>query len=137
MSSTCLSTCNIMPLNTPQKYPYFTFFSPFCVKLFLLLFFPCTQLGTIKAIFKKNQVQRCSRFPRIQLSDTQNSHIKLRGYRSRFANSLNREASVNVIHRFKLAQHLVSDGFRLEKLEMSRSCFLFIKVDTPRSPNQS
>ena len=25
--------CNIIPLNIPQKYPYFTFSSPFCVNI--------------------------------------------------------------------------------------------------------
>ena len=33
------SMCNIIPLYTRQKYPYFTFSSPFCVEFFLLLFF--------------------------------------------------------------------------------------------------
>ena len=35
------SLCYVIPLNTSQKDPYFTFPSPFCVKLILLLFFPC------------------------------------------------------------------------------------------------
>ena len=41
-SSIYFSTCNNIPLDTSQKDPYFTFSSPFCVKIFMLLFFPCT-----------------------------------------------------------------------------------------------
>ena len=80
------STCNTIPLNTSRKTLISHFQVLFCLKLFLLLFLPCT-LGTMKATSKNNQVQRCFGFPGI--GRIHGWHT-LREYRSKYCvNCLN------------------------------------------------